>query len=472
MDKNFLWGGATAAHQLEGAWNIDGKGVSICDVLTGGSHQIPRKITKKVEVNQYYPNHKGIDFYHHYKEDIALFAELGFRCFRMSISWARIFPNGDEEIPNEAGLAFYDQVFDELLKYGIEPVVTLSHFEMPYHLVIEYGGFRNRKVVDFFVHYAKTVIERYQDKVKYWLTFNEINNQMNTEKFLFPYTNSGILFEEGDNREEVIYQAIHHEFVSSARVKCYAHQLNPRLQVGCMIAWNTIYPYSCRPEDLIAAQKAMHTRTFFSDVYVRGHYPAYILKEWQEKNLTIEMTDEDLQWLKKGTVDFIGISYYVSHVVDSTVQVDQTGSGIIGSTPNPYLKVTDWDWTIDPVGLRFSLNQLYERYELPIFIVENGFGAIDQVNENGEIHDDERIEFLSAHISEMMKAIEDGVEVLGYTIWGCIDVVSFTTGEMRKRYGLIYVDIDDEGKGTFKRSKKKSFDWYQEVIATNGESLK
>lgn len=471
MKETFLWGGAVAAHQIEGAWDQDGKGISVCDVLTAGSHSRAREITLSIQEDIYYPNHSGIDHYHVYKEDIALFAELGFKTFRMSIAWSRIFPNGDEKEPNEKGLAYYDTIFDELLKHNIQPVVTLSHFEMPYHLVTAYGGFKNRKLIDLFVHYAKTVINRYHEKVNYWLTFNEINNQMNTKSFLFSYTNSGLLFEPEDNRQEIMYQALHHELVASARVKKFVKENYPSLQVGCMIAWSPVYPYSCRPEDLLAANRVMHSRTICGDVSVRGHYPNYILKEWGAKGIYVEITEEDLNDLKEGTVDFIGISYYVSHAVDSTQKEDTTGAGFIGSTPNTYIKSTDWDWPIDPVGLRYTLNTLYERYELPIFIVENGFGTIDDLSEE-VIQDDDRIEYLAAHISEMKKAIEfDGVEVIGYTVWGCIDVVSFTTGEMKKRYGLIYVDKDDEGNGTLERRKKKSFAWYQQVIASNGKNI-
>ena len=471
MNKNFLWGGAVAAHQLEGAWNKGGKGVSVCDVLTAGSHKKARELKPINDGDSYYPNHSGIDHYHLYKEDIALFSEMGFKTFRMSIAWSRIFPNGDDLEPNEEGLIYYDNFFDELVNNHIQPVVTLSHFEMPYHLVVKYGGFKNRKLIDFFVKFAKTVIARYHKKVKYWLTFNEINNQMNTDNFLFPFTNSGLLFSEKDNKKEQMFQALHHELVASARVKKFAQKNYPDLMIGCMIAWSPIYPNSCDPEDNMAALKTMHSRTICGDVSVRGHYPKYIIKEWEDEGIAIEITQQDIEDLKEGTVDFIGISYYVSHVIDSTCAYDKTGDGYLGSVDNPHLKLSEWGWPIDPIGLRYTLNTIYERYELPIFIVENGFGAVDNTLEL-VIQDDYRIDYLSAHIVEMKKAIElDGVEVIGYTIWGCIDVVSFTTGEMKKRYGLIYVDKDDYGNGTLKRSKKKSFEWYKKVIESNGESL-
>lgn len=471
-NKNFLWGGAVAAHQLEGAWNIDGKGVSICDVLTAGANGVPRRITDGVMAEENYPNHEGIDFYHRYKEDIALFAEMGFKCFRTSINWSRIFPNGDEEQANEAGLKFYDHLFDELLKYNIEPVVTLSHFEMPYHLVKKYGGFRHRKVIDFFVHYSETVMKRYKNKVKYWLTFNEINNQTNINNPLFAFTNSGIIYKEDENKEETMYQAIHHEFVASAKVVKIGHEINPNFQIGCMLAWVPIYPYSCHPDDMMASVETMHERYLFGDVHVRGAYPKYIKNKWKSKGITVQMEPEDEAILAEGTVDFIGLSYYMSSAVKASTSNDETGAGFSGSVKNPYVKASDWGWQIDPVGLRYSLTTIYERYQVPLFIVENGFGAIDKIDQNGEINDLYRIAYLSAHIKEMKKAIEiDGVHVLGYTVWGCIDVVSFGTGEMKKRYGLIYVDKDNDGKGTLKRSKKKSFEWYKKVIETNGKII-
>lgn len=473
LAQNFLWGGAVAAHQLEGAWNIGGKGVSTADVLTAGAHGVDRKITNGILEGENYPNHRGIDFYHTYKEDIALFAEMGFKCFRTSIAWTRIFPNGDEEQPNEEGLQFYDDLFDELLKYGIQPVVTLSHFEIPYHLVKEYGGFRNRKVIDFFVKYATTVMERYKDKVKYWMTFNEINNQTHQKKPIFAFVNSGLLFEEGENREQTIYQAIHNEMVASALVVKKGHEICKDFQIGCMLAMVPVYPATCDPNDVMRCEEVMRDRFLFGDVYVRGYYPSYIETLWKNKGIHVHMEPEDAQILKEGTVDYIGISYYMSStVVADTTKPDILDSGFPGTVRNEYIPISDWGWQIDPVGLRYSLNVLYERYQVPIFIVENGFGAYDEPDENGYVEDDYRISYLRDHIKEMKKAILlDGVQVIGYTVWGCIDVVSFGTGEMKKRYGMIYVDEDDYGNGTLKRTKKKSFAWYQRVIESNGECL-
>lgn len=474
-NQEFLWGGAVAAHQVEGGYNKGGKGISIADVMTAGTHTISRKITDGVIEGLNYPNHEAINFYENYKEDIRLFAEMGYKCFRTSIAWTRIFPNGDESIPNEDGLKFYDDLFDELLKYNIEPVITLSHFEMPYHLVKNYGGWRNRKLIDFFVNFCEVVMSRYKDKVKYWMTFNEINNQSITTNPIYAFTNSGIIYEEQEDKEEVMYQAVHYEFVASAKVVKIGHEINPEFKIGCMVAAMPSYPYSCNPEDMIKFVESNREQLMFTDVHVRGHYPKHTLKLWERKNYNLDITEEDKKILKEGIVDFIGCSYYLTTVVTADKTMKTTGSDSAGKADvveNPYLKTSDWGWNIDPVGLRFYLNQLYDKYELPIFIVENGFGAEDVLKSDNTVDDDYRIEYLASHIREMKNAIEiDGVDVIGYTVWGCIDPVSFTTGEMKKRYGFIYVDRNNDGSGTLKRYKKKSFDWYKNVIKFNGEIL-
>lgn len=473
--ENFLWGGAVAACQFEGGWNAEGKGASVIDVLTGGAHGVQRRITDGVLDNEYYPNQVAIDFHSHYKEDIKLFAEMGFKCFRTSIAWTRIFPNGDEEAPCEAGLKFYDDVFDELLKYGIEPVITLSHFEMPYHLAKEYGGWMNRKVIDFFVKYSLVVIERYQHKVKYWMTFNEINNQKNTSADIFGWTCSGVKYSQYEKPEQAMYQAVHHQFVASALVVKKGHEINPELKIGCMCAMVPFYPYSSNPNDIMLAQVAMRDRYYFTDVMVRGHYPNYVKKEWQAKGYQIEIAPQDEAILQAGKSDYIGFSYYMSNTVNAeaikSIEESMDGSHQ-NSVDNPFIESSDWGWPIDPAGLRYCLASLYERYEVPLFIVENGFGAVDEVEDDGSINDDYRIDYLREHIKEMKKAVTiDGVDLMGYTPWGCIDLVSFTTGEMKKRYGFIYVDRHNDGSGTLKRSKKKSFDWYKEVIQSNGEVI-
>ncbi|MCD7756867.1 MAG: 6-phospho-beta-glucosidase [Clostridiales bacterium] len=474
LPETFLWGGAVAAHQLEGGWNEDGRGPSVSDVLTAGAHGVPRRITDGVVEGESYPNHKGIDFFHTYKEDIALFGELGFKCFRTSISWSRIFPVGDEAEPNEAGLQFYDDMFDTLHQYGIEPVITLSHFEMPYGLVKKYGGWMNRKLVDFFVHYAVTVMERYKDKVKYWMTFNEINNQSNTATDIFGWTNSGIKFSEFADPKKALHQVAHHELVASALVVKKGHEINPDFKIGCMCSFVPFYPYSCDPDDVMIAQESMHERFYFADVHCRGHYAAYAKKAWEREGNAPVMEPGDEDILAQGKVDYLGFSYYMSNAVKADLEQVNTdvNGGNAHSIRNPYVKASDWGWQIDPVGLRYSLNVLYERYELPLFIVENGFGAIDKLEADHTCDDSYRIDYLKAHIQEMKKAVEvDGVDLMGYTPWGCIDVVSFTTGELRKRYGFIYVDLNDDGTGTGNRYKKKSFNWYKNVIASNGEEL-
>ena len=475
LDKEFLWGGALAAHQFEGGVLNTSKGYSVADVMTAGAHGVPREITDGVVEGKYYPNHIGIDFYGHYKEDIALFAELGFKCFRTSIAWSRIFPNGDEDKPNEEGLQFYDDVFDELLKYKIEPVITLSHFEMPYHLAKYYGGFANRKVIDFFVKFAEVCFKRYKNKVKYWMTFNEINNQMNYKNDLFGWTNAGVHFNEYDDPQKAMYQCAHYQLVASAMAVKIGKKINPDFMIGNMIAMVPYYPFSCNPSDMILSVQEMHNRWFFCDVQCRGHYPRYALKMFEKEGYVLDITEEDKKILSEGCVDYIGLSYYMSNTVSANAQNDvskATDAGSKFSVKNPYIKVSDWGWGIDPEGLRYALNLMYERYEKPLFIVENGFGAIDQLESDGTCHDPYRIEYLRAHIKEMKKAVEeDGVELMGYTVWGCIDCVSFTTGEMKKRYGLIYVDRDNEGNGTLRRSKKDSFEWYKKVIASNGEIL-
>ena len=475
LSKDFLWGGAFAAHQFEGGWNAGGKGPSVVDVMTAGAHGVPRKITETILEDTFYPNHEAIDFYGRYKEDIALLAGMGLKCLRTSIAWSRIFPKGDEVEPNEEGLKFYDDVFDELLKYGIEPVITLSHFELPLHLAREYGGFRNRKLVEFFERFAEVCFTRYKDKVKYWMTFNEINNQMDTNNPLFLWTNSGVTLTKEEDPRAVLYQVAHNELLASAKAVIKGRQINPEFKIGCMVSHVPIYPYSCNPEDIMAAEEAMRERFFFLDVHVRGHYPRYALKEFERKGYDIGMQEGDEDILKQGTVDYIGFSYYMSTVVKADVHNENTEDVVNGalsnSVENSYIKASDWGWPIDPVGLRYTLNRINDRYELPMFIVENGFGAHDTVEEDEQIHDTYRIDYLAKHIAEIKKAVNyDGVELMGYTPWGIIDLVSFTTGEMKKRYGMIYVDRDNEGKGTMKRLRKDSYYWYKEVIATQGEN--
>jgi 6-phospho-beta-glucosidase len=474
LPENFLWGGAIAAHQAEGAWNIGGRGPSTADVMTAGGNGIPRKITKGVIEGEYYPNHEAIDFYHHYQQDIQLFKELGLKCLRTSISWSRIFPKGIEEEPNEAGLLYYDRLFDELLENGIEPVITLSHFEMPYYIYEKFGGFANKEVIPLFVKFAKCVFQRYKDKVIYWMTFNEINNQADGQEPLHVWTNSAMIIEDEEKKEELVFQAAINELIASAAAVIEGKKINPNFQIGCMMAYVPVYPYSCHPDDMIASVKANERRFFYNDIHARGKIPSYATKYWERKNYQIEIDESELAILKEGTVDYIGFSYYMSGAISTLAEVAGQKTEDIPNAKivkNPYIDVSDWGWPIDEVGLRYVLNTVYQRYDLPLFIVENGFGAYDTLTEEQTIHDEYRIDYLSKHIEQMKKAIvEDGVPVIGYTPWGIIDIVSFGSGEMEKRYGMIYVDKDNQGNGTLQRLKKDSFYWYQKVIETNGEN--
>ncbi len=463
--ENFLWGGAVAANQCEGAYNEDGKGLSVQDVLprglVGPRTQEPTPDNLKLE---------GIDFYHRYKEDIRLFAEMGFKVFRTSIAWSRIFPRGDEEEPNEKGLQFYDDLFDECRKYGIEPLVTISHYETPLWLAEQYDGWRDRRLVGFFERYVRTIFNRYKGKVRYWLTFNEINSLIHA-----PFMSGGIATPNEQLTEQDLYQAMHHELVASAMAVKLGHEIMPEAKIGCMILGITTYPLTPDPSDIIAAMEKDRDTLMFADVHARGSYPRYLVNYFEKKGIRIRMEPGDEEMLKH-TVDFISFSYYSSGCV--TVHQNEGSDALgnmTGGVKNPYLKASQWGWQIDPQGLRYTLNKLYDRYQLPLFIVENGLGAVDTLVtlENGEktVEDDYRIDYLRQHLKEAAKAIEDGVDLMGYTPWGCIDLVSASTAQMSKRYGYIYVDRNDDGSGTLQRYRKKSFYWYQKVIETNGESL-
>jgi 6-phospho-beta-glucosidase len=469
--EGFYWGGATAANQFEGAWNVDGRGPSVDDHFTGGTKDKPRTITVDIEPDVLYPNHDGIDFYHHYEEDIALFAEMGFNMFRMSISWSRIFPNGDDEQPNELGLAFYDKVFDCCRAHGIEPLVTLSHYEMPYHLVEKYNGWASRELIGFFEKYCQTVFDRYHDKVRYWLTFNEINCGTMDMGNLFETSMirgfSGPASEAHSTPQER-YQALHHQFVASARVVKYAHEHYPQFRMGNMDCFILSYAATCDPKDVLANESEMRRMNWYcSDVQVRGYYPSYAKRFWRENDISLKIEDGDLEDLKEGTIDFYTFSYYMSSIV-GTHDVKQAAGNMTFGGVNPYLQSTDWGWQIDPDGLRFALNEIYDRYQIPLMVVENGMGALDKVEEDGSIHDTYRIDYLKSHVRAMREAADDGVDLKGYTWWGPIDLVSAGTGEMRKRYGFIYVDKHDDGSGTYKRSRKDSFYAYQKIIKSNG----
>lgn len=466
----FLWGGAIAANQAEGASFEGGKGLTTVDMIPHGAHRLAVKTGQEkrfqLKEDEFYPSHQAIDFYHRYKEDIALMAEMGFTVFRTSIAWSRLYPNGDEVAPNAEGIAFYRDVFAECKKYGIEPLVTLCHFDVPMHLVVEYGSWRNRKMVEFFTRYARTCFEAFDGLVKYWLTFNEINILLHS-----PFSGAGLVFEEGEDQEQVKYQAAHHELVASALATKIAHEVNPENQVGCMLAGGNFYPRTCKPEDVWAALQKDRENLFFIDVQARGAYPSYTKRVFAEKGIVIAKEAGDDQILKN-TVDFVSFSYYASRCASADMNDNNSSAAnIVKSLKNPHIEVSEWGWGIDPLGLRITMNMMYDRYQKPLFLVENGLGAKDEINAQGEIIDDYRISYLREHIHAMGEAIRDGIPVIGYTSWGCIDLVSASTGEMSKRYGFVYVDRDDSGNGTLDRKRKQSFWWYQKVIASNGGDL-
>lgn len=472
--KDFLWGGATAANQFEGAWNEDGKGPSVSDMCTGGTKDTSKWITRTIEPGRHYPSHEASDFYHHYKRDIALLGEMGYKCFRISIAWSRIFPTGMEETPNEKGLAFYDNVFDECKKYGIEPLVTISHYEMPYALAVKYNGWLSRDVIGHFLRFAKTVLARYQGKVKYWITFNEINC---TQMLLGDIVSSSMIRDYSGPIDQIRcteqdrYQALHHQFLASAETVAWAHKNYPEYKMGNMIAFIAAYPSTCHPTDILTAQKYMQDYDWYcDDVQILGEYPYFAEQFWKENHISIHMEKEDKKILKEGTVDFTTFSYYMSVCVGTEGETGDIGGNLTGGKKNPYLHASEWGWQIDPQGIRYALNAVYDRYRIPVMVVENGLGAMDIV-EDGAVHDTYRIEYMREHIRQMKEAVEDGVDLMGYTCWGCIDLVSATTGEMKKRYGQIYVDKHDDGTGTMERIRKDSFYWYKKVIASNGEDL-
>ncbi len=488
--KTFLWGGATAANQYEGGYAEGGKGLSTSDVMTNGEHTIPRRITwKKKDGTEgytastfggyfnipedaepclldgyYYPSHTATDFYGHYKEDIALMAEMGFRCFRMSIQWPRIYPNGDDEQPSEEGLQFYDNVFDECKKYGIEPLVTLSHYETPLGLSIKYNGWADRRVIDFFVRYIKTVFKRYDGKVKYYLTFNEIN-----AIGMMPYMGGGVIHDS----DQVRADAGHHQFLASALTVKEAHENYPDLKIGMMLAYQPVYGYTADPKDQLLALKRMDETCFYSDVQMLGRYPNYVLEEYARKGIKLPFEEGDLELLKEYPCDFLSFSCYGSQTVTTHEDaIEGSGNMFPGSVKNPYLQTNAWGWATDPEVLRIALNQLFNRYHKPLWVVENGIGWADVKEEDGSVHDTYRIDYLRENIKSMRDAVNlDGIPLMGYTMWGCIDLVSAGTGEMRKRYGFVYVDRDDKGEGTLARSRKDSFFWYKKCIASDGEDL-
>lgn len=462
--KSFLWGGATSANQIEGSYNLYGKGLSIQDHMPKG---VFGSVT--TEIDQSNLKLDAIDHYNRYEEDIKLFAEMGFKAYRMSIAWSRIFPNGDDALPNELGLEFYDKIFDLCVKYSIEPIVTLSHYETPYALSLKYDGWRDRRLISFFEHYAKTVMTRYKDKVKYWMTFNEIN-----AIWSYPLLGAGILSDPKDLTKQDLYQAAHHELVANARVVKLSKEINPENQVGCMILGAASYPRTCKPTDVMAAKYDKRRSQFFADVMMTGKYPYYTKKMFENENIQLEMEDTDLEYLEN-TCDYLSFSYYMSKCVTAHPEDYEVSKGnLTTGIKNPYLEESEWGWQIDPIGIRYLLTEYYDLYRKPILISENGLGARDtliEVDGVKTVDDQYRINYLSEHLKEVHKAIDDGIDVMGYTAWGCIDLVSASTAELSKRYGFIYVDRNDDGSGSLNRYKKKSFDWYKGVIESDGASL-
>ena len=461
----FFWGGATAANQIEGAFDEGGKGLSIQDVLPQGivGPRTPGPTPANLKL-------VGIDFYHRYADDIALLAEMGFTMFRFSIAWSRIFPNGDDEAPNEEGLAFYDAVLDELARHGIEPLVTISHYETPLALAEKYNGWVSRELIGFYERYVRVLFDRYGSRVKYWLTFNEINSVLHE-----PFMNGAITSPREELSPTELYQAVHHELVASALATRIAHETAPGAQVGCMILAIPIYPLTPDPADVVAAMEADHRNLFFGDVHARGAYPGYMLRHFREHGIDLHITDEDRELLGH-TVDFVSFSYYLSVCETATAaRTDDIEGNVFGGVSNPTLPASAWGWQVDPVGLRVVANQFWDRWQKPLFVVENGLGARDELVEVdgvATVLDDYRIDYLNDHLVQLREAVADGVDVRGYLAWGCIDLVSNSTAQMSKRYGLVHVDRDDDGSGTLARHRKKSFGWYSEVIRTNGASLR
>jgi 6-phospho-beta-glucosidase len=491
--ENFLWGGATSAAQIEGGRCLDGKGLSHLDYVY---YRGPKGFCNFVLKNDYeyakeheaelnFPNRRGIDFYHRYKEDIALFAEMGFKSFRMSVSWTRLFPTGKEEKPCPEGVEFYHNVFRELRKYNIEPLVTMIHYEMPIGFIDEFDGWLSDKIVPYCFKYMKFLIDEYKDEVKYWLTFNEINMVTAVpylgggiildryEQLAIPNFAKGMQLSQEASRkwDQKSHQALHHQFIASAMIVKYAHDTAPNCLIGNMFNLHHLYPETPSPGDALRAHQESEFNMFFCDVMAKGYYPAWILSYYKRNGIDIKWYDNYEEILANGKVDFISLSYYLSSVVTADPERQEKIGQFIRRLKNPYLPDSEFGWQIDPTALRISLNELRDRFNLPIYIVENGLGAFEELNEEKTVHDNYRISYLRSHIEAIADAIEDGVDVIGYTPWGCIDLVSCSLVSMSKRYGFIYVDADDEGNGTYDRFKKDSFYWYKKVIASNGEDL-
>lgn len=473
LRDDFLWGGAIAANQAEGAWKEGGKGWCLADInryegdlppALRGNGEVDRAYVERAmsEPDDLYPKRRGIDFYHTYPDDLRLLAGTGMNSFRTSINWSRIFPNGDDPEPNEEGLAFYDRLIDCMIANGLEPMITMSHYEMPLNLALSYGGWADRRLVDLFVRYGQVLLDRFGDRVKKWIVVNQINMIVHES-----FNHLGILSDGVDNLLEAKYQGLHNELVACARITRYAHERHPGCDVGMMFCSNLTYPASTDPEDQLWNMRHNQMEYFVGDVMVRGRYPGYALRWFDEKGVSVRFEPEDERDLREGTVDFVSLSYYYTRLSGREACL----SSDLGQVPNPSLPVSDWGWAIDPVGLRIALNEYWDRYQLPIYITENGIGAYDTVEEDGSVHDPYRIDYLRAHVEQMIEAVRDGVDVRGYYPWGPIDLISCSSSEIEKRYGFVYVDYDNSGAGTGLRTKKDSYYWYQRVVSSNGHDL-
>lgn len=474
LEDHFLWGGSLAANQIEGSWNIDGKGPGIMDYVTSGTYQKEREVTDGIESDKFYPSHTGIDFYHHYQEDIKLLAELGLKALRISVDWSRIFPLGDKKYPNQKGLEFYHHVVDTLLLYNIEPIITLYHYEMPMNIVKKYNSWMSRQTIDLYLHFCKAVMSSFQGKVKYWVTFNEMNHidPQTKNSDLFTYMITGIKYSKMHNPKQMLASMSYHMVLASVKAVALAHEIDSANKVGCVFGLTPVYPRNCHPMNVMNAFKEMEKDYYQIDAMVNGKFPDYKIAEYQKLGIEIDINEADQNSFSLGKLDFIGINYYMSSVARYEGD-DEQEDALFGGVQNPYLKTSEWGWAIDGIGLRYILNYTYHKYGIPILITENGLGAVDQKDEHGDIQDDYRIAYLQEHISAMKQAIEeDNVECIGYLTWAPIDLVSLTTGEMKKRYGFIYVDKHDDGSGDLSRYKKKSFYWFQDVIQTNARQLK
>lgn len=484
IPKGFLWGGSISAAQAEGAWDEGGRGPVQVDFANAGTAIESRKVyyrkkdgdrdscpvTKRIPKDAlyqlfddvHYPNHTGADFYHRYKEDIALFAEMGFKTFNTTISWARIYPNGKAGGANKEGVSFYHDLFKECRRYGIDPIITLYKYDEPVFFEKAYGGWSNRGMIDEFVAFAKLCLEEYSCYINKWITFNEINVSL-------LFTQDGA--DSQLNQEK--YEELHNQMLAAAKVVKMAHDKDPEIKVGCMIAGVCDYPLTCDPKDVMEAYRFFQNNfAYCADTMMRGAYPSYAERIWKEKGVELAVSLQDKQILEEGQADFLSFSYYMSLCITTHKdEGENSGGNVFTGRKNPYLTYSDWGWAMDPLGFKYFLHILNDRYQKPLFVVENGLGAYDKISEDGKIHDEYRISYLKEHIAAMKEAIEEGVNLFGYTTWGCLDLVSFSTGQMDKRYGFLYVDMNDKGEGNLRRIKKDSFYWYQKVIESNGEVL-